>query len=135
MMRIFLKTRGLLVLPVLAILLLAACGGDNGGSSTDGAGGGPAATKVTIEDFAFSPKKVTVEAGATVTWTNNDSNAHDVTSTDGPELDAAETSAFVSGNMDQGDTFSHTFTKPGTYYYECNLHKTVPTMHASVVVK
>jgi plastocyanin len=46
----------------------------------------PTATdKVDIKDMAFSPADITVKAGTTVTWTNNDSITHDVTETDGQD--------------------------------------------------
>ena len=146
-MRRLFKPRALLLaaVPVVAILVLAACGGSSGGglygggtktaTPAAGAGGGTAAAKVSIVNFSFSPKKVTVDAGATVTWTNNDSTQHDVTSTNGPDVTASTTSTFASGTMNQGDTFRYTFTKPGTYYYECTIHATMPAMHAVVIVR
>jgi plastocyanin len=64
----------------------------------------PTATStVSISNFAFSPTDITVKAGTTVTWTNNDSVAHTVTETDsqkGPD----------SGNLDPGKTFSFTYS-------------------------
>lgn len=84
-----------------------------------------AATKleVRIKDFAFQPKSLEVPVGATVTWTNADEDAHTVTSSSG---------AFSSPGLDHGETFSQTFTAPGTYDYHCALH---PHMTAHVVVK
>jgi len=63
----------------------------------------------------FSPKVITVVIGVnnTVIWTNNDSYAHTVTADDG---------SFSSGNMDPGNTFSKTFTTPGTFTYHCSYH-------------
>lgn len=90
---------------------------------------------VTIQNFAFVPQTLTVKAGTKVTWTNNDTTQHDVTSTDGPAIDAATTSTFASGTLNQGDSFSFTFTKAGTYYYECTIHASMATMHAKVVVQ
>ena len=84
-----------------------------------------AATKleVTISEFAFHPGTLEVSAGATVTWTNADGDAHTVTSENG---------AFTSPALDSGETFSQTFTAPGTYNYFCALH---PQMTAQVIVK
>ena len=84
-----------------------------------------AATKleVTISEFAFHPRTLEVSAGATVTWTNADGDAHTVTSENG---------AFTSPALDSGETFSQTFTAPGTYNYFCALH---PQMTAQVIVK
>jgi plastocyanin len=56
----------------------------------------------------------------TVTWTNMDTTAHTVNST----LVPIGASAFGSGNLVAGMTFSHTFTQPGTYNYDCSYHPT-----------
>jgi plastocyanin len=42
---------------------------------------------------------------------------------------------FSSDQMAQGDTFSFTFEKPGTFYYMCIIHASLETMHAVVIVK
>ena len=76
-----------------------------------------------------------MSAGTEVTWTNDDTTPHDVTSTDGPGTDAATTSTFASETLAQGDTFSFTFDEPGTYYYECTIHASMATMHAEVIVE
>ncbi len=78
----------------------------------------------------FAPDKITVVIGVnnTVTWFNNDTSPHTVTSTIVP-LGA---SAFDSGNMVWLTTFTYTFTVPGTYQYGCSYH---PWMTGTVVVK
>ena len=81
-----------------------------------------AANAVTIHNFAFGPQVVTVKAGTTVHWTNNDTEAHTVTS---------DTGAFKSPVLQPGAGYSFTFTKPGTYSYYCTIH---PFMKAKVVV-
>ncbi len=78
---------------------------------------------VTISGFAFSPTKLTVKKGATVTWTNKDSTAHTVTSDGGGMLD--------SGTLDQGEMYTMTFDAAGTFAYHCELH---PNMKATIVV-
>jgi plastocyanin len=88
--------------------------------------GAPAATgnAVMIKGFAFAPAALTVKAGTTVTWTNQDSDAHTVTSTgSGGPLN--------SKALATGDTFSYTFSKTGTYKYLCTIH---PFMTATVTV-
>ena len=135
----------LAVLAVLAVVVLAACGSSSSSgssatpapavSSAAGSGGASGGDAVTIADFAFSPPTLTVKAGTTVTWTNNDGAAHDVTSTDGPGTGAATTTTFSSGAMAQGDTFQFTFKTPGTYYYECTIHAAMAAMHGEVVVQ
>lgn len=73
----------------------------------------------------FSPPTITVVVGVnnTVTWTNNDVSPHTVTANDG---------TFSSGNLAPGQSFTFTFTTPGTYMYHCTYH---PWMVAKVIVK
>ena len=78
---------------------------------------------------------MTVSPGTTVTWTNNDSTVHNVISTVSISLSSATTNTFASNTLDQGQTFSFTFTKKGVYFYECSIHKSLPAMHAEIVVK
>ncbi|MEU9409485.1 plastocyanin/azurin family copper-binding protein [Streptomyces sp. NPDC048281] len=81
-------------------------------------------TAVAIKNFAFSPATLRVTAGTTVTWTNQDTDAHTVTSTSpGGPLHSAALATHA--------TYSHTFTKPGTYAYLCTVH---PFMTATVEV-
>jgi plastocyanin len=69
---------------------------------------------VTIQNFAFQPANVQVTVGTTVTWTNNDTAPHTVTFRD--------SSLTSSGILRQGDTYSYTFTKVGTFSYYCAVH-------------
>ena len=85
--------------------------------------GAPAAQQVTIEQFKFTPAALTVPVGTTVTWTNKDGTIHTVTST---------TKVFASEGLDQGGSFSYTFTTPGSYPYFCKLH---PRMTGTVTVQ
>ena len=131
------------VLAVTAVLALAACGdggglyGEGGSDATSppAAGGGATTSEISIRDFSFTPNETTVPVGTEVTWINEDAARHDVTSTDGPEIDAAVTSTFASGTLSEGDSFSFTFEQPGTYHYECTIHATMQTMHAVVIVE
>jgi plastocyanin len=84
---------------------------------------GPGDTSVTIQNFDFRPMAITVPVGATVTWKNLDGEPHTVTSTDG---------SFRSEALDQDDTYSFRFSKPGVYKYLCTIH---PRMVATVTVK
>src|SRR6202008_4495521 len=83
----------------------------------------PASSAVKIDNFSFGPANLTIGAGTTVTWTNNDDVPHTVVSDD---------KLFKSKALDTDDKFSYTFTKPGTYNYFCSVH---PKMIAKVVVK
>lgn len=84
-----------------------------------------AAAVVAIDNFSFTPATITVSPGTTVTWTNRDDIPHTVVSSDDPK-------AFKSKVLDTGDTFSYTFTKPGTFAYFCSVH---PKMTGTVIVK
>ena len=82
-----------------------------------------ASHSIAITDSAFGTAVLTVQVGDTVTWTNADDRPHTVTSQDG---------AFDSGNVDEGATFSFTFTEAGTYAYLCEYH---PDMTGTIVVE
>jgi len=79
--------------------------------------------EVQIEGFAFTPQRLTVKIGATVTWINDDDIPHTV---------ASGTKLYKSKALDTNDRFSFTFTTPGTYQYFCSLH---PHMTGTVVVE
>lgn len=79
-------------------------------------------TAIDIQNFAFSPASLSVKMGTTVTWTNKDTDAHTATAKDG---------TFHSTPLNTGQSYSFTFTKPGTYSYYCTIH---PFMVATVVV-
>jgi plastocyanin len=78
---------------------------------------------VIIKNFDYSPMALTVSAGSTVTWKNLDGEPHTVTSTDG---------LFRSGALDENDSYSFKFDKPGIYKYVCSIH---PKMMATITVK
>jgi len=75
---------------------------------------------VKIGNFMFGPQELTVKAGTTVTWTNEDDTPHMVMSPNN----------FRSEVLD--GTYAFTFTTPGTYKYFCFLH---PHMTGTVVVE
>jgi plastocyanin len=91
-------------------------------SGNAGASSAVATDSVNIKNFAFSPATVTVTAGSTVVWTNQDSIQHDITFNGG---------SIVSSVLNHNDTFSHTFPTAGTYHYICSIH---PFMHGTVIV-
>ena len=64
----------------------------------------------------FIPASVTIVAGGTVTWSNDDTAAHTVTSTDNSPM-AFDSSLFLAGT-----TFEVTFSDPGEYPYWCVVH-------------
>src|SRR5918999_1022499 len=93
---------------------------DEGGGGVGGGGG----SEVSMEGIQFQPAEVTVGVGDAVTWTNDDSVAHDVT--------ADSFSSGESGGMASGDTFEQTFDEAGTFDYVCTVH---PGMEGTVVVE
>ena len=71
-----------------------------------------AGATVTISNFQFSPRRVTVKAGSDVTWEVKE-GTHTVNADDG---------SFGSAALSAGQKFSHTFATPGTYRYYCSFH-------------
>ena len=76
---------------------------------------------------AYQPNPIQVSAGATVTWTNDDSQPHTATSGENVTPDGT----FDSGILAPAATFEHTFTAAGEYPYFCILH---PNMIGTVSV-
>ena len=79
-------------------------------------------------DECYLPYKVTISSGSTVSWINDDSAAHTVTS---GTATAGVTGVFDSGLFMSGGTFEFTFDKAGTYDYFCMVH---PWMTGQVIV-
>ena len=79
---------------------------------------------VSIDNFIFTPKALTVKAGTSVTWTNHDDIPHGIASSDNTFKRSAA--------LDTDDSYSFTFTAPGTYQYFCYIH---PHMVGSIVVE
>jgi plastocyanin len=98
----------------------------HGGAPVKGAAAAPARpNEVVIDNFTFSPRRLTVKAGTKVTWVNRDDLPHTATSTARPRR-------FDSGTLDTDDRFVHVFAAPGTYEYFCALH---PKMTGQIIVK
>jgi len=79
---------------------------------------------VSIDNFTFTPPSLTVKAGTTVTWINRDDIPHGI---------ASANNAFTKSKaLDTDDSYSFTFTTPGTYQYFCYVH---PHMTGTIVVQ
>jgi plastocyanin len=78
---------------------------------------------IDIDNFAFAPATLTVTAGTTVTWKNEDDSPHRIGDKNG---------TFKSAALDTDDSFSHTFAAPGEYPYICTIH---PYMVGKIIVK
>jgi plastocyanin len=91
------------------------------GEAVSAAAASPATVK--IDNFAFAPATLTITAGTTVTWKNEDDSPHRIGDKDG---------TFKSAALDTDDSFSHTFATPGKYPYICTIH---PYMVGKIIVK
>lgn len=80
---------------------------------------------VPIKGFVYIPETVTIPAGASVAWTNEDNAPHTSTGI-GDAISALDSGAIVFGQ-----TFVQKFDVPGTYPYYCVYH---PNMLGTVVV-
>jgi plastocyanin len=110
--------------PVIAYTVLGAAVGSLLAASVLFARADGQTSTVSIDNFTFGPQTLTVKAGTNVTWTNKDDIPHGI---------ASANNAFKrSQALDTDDSFSFTFTTPGTYQYFCYLH---PHMVGSIVVE
>jgi plastocyanin len=80
-------------------------------------------TFVNINNFAFIPSSLNIRKGTKVTWVNNDSVPHTITSDSGNLLQ--------SPTLSPGQSFSFTFTTAGNYNYHCSIHT---SMESAVIV-
>jgi plastocyanin len=78
---------------------------------------------ITIDNFTFTPKELTVAVGTTVKWVNHDDIPHTV---------VEKKTTFRSKALDTDDSYSFTFTSAGTFDYFCGLH---PHMVGQIIVK
>ena len=79
---------------------------------------------VVMSNYAFAPSAITVHVGDSISWTNHDQAPHNIATTSAPV-------AINSPTLSDGQSWSYTFTAPGTYHYICGVH---PDMQATVVV-
>jgi plastocyanin len=109
---------------LLAPAILLACGDDSNSPGTPDADVLIVANAETMGANAYDPNPFTASlaAGGVVEWGNDDGEDHTVT---------ADDDSFTSGNINGGDTFSHTFTVEGAVPYHCELH---PTMVGVITV-
>ena len=101
----------------LAVVLVAAGCGETANSEP------VATTEVKMaKSYRFDPKTIEIEAGQSVTWTNEDNFTHTV------QVDGQE-----DHKVERGESVSIAFEKPGTYHYVCTLHSR--DMEGEVTVK
>ena len=107
------------LLPALAAAVVFAAGCGGSGESSE-----PVATTEVqmVKSYSFDPKVIEIEAGGTVTWTNEDNFTHTV------QVEGQE-----DHKVEQGESVEITFDEPGTYDYVCTLHS--QDMDGTVIVK
>ena len=81
-----------------------------------------------VNDNCYVPSLIVIEKGKQVTWVNEDSAFHSVTS----GFYTAPTELFDSGYLDPFESYTITFDETGTYDYFCVLH---PWMKGQVIVE
>lgn len=114
--------RWVLVGALALVPFLGACGGSDSTDKPAPSASSTETTDVAVKDFNFSPKAITVKAGATVTWTNEDDFDHSI------RIDELQ----VDGeNFGKSETFKQAFDKAGTYPYICGVHN---SMTGTVIV-
>ena len=109
--------RLLLTAVAAAALVAASCGGSGDSSAPIATTEGQMA-----KSYRFDPKVIEIEAGDTVTWTNDDNFTHTV------QIEGRE-----DHRVGQGDSVEITFDEPGTYDYVCTLHS--QDMDGTVIVE
>jgi plastocyanin len=105
----------LLVLVALVGVLAVGCGGTQDSEPV-------ATTEVKMaKSYRFDPETIEIQAGQTVTWTNEDNFTHTV-----------EVEGQGDHKVGRGDSVSVTFDEPGTFDYVCTLHS--HDMRGTVIV-
>ena len=114
------------LIPVVVAAGLAGCGG--GGEADGGYGDGAMSSEgveaVAIEHFLYAPDEVTIPAGTTIEFRNEDGSPHTATST--------EAGAFDTGTIKPGASGELTLEEPGTFAYYCAFH---PFMNGKITVE
>jgi plastocyanin len=110
--------RALRLLPLLALagLLL--------GAAPAGAATAQAGEEARIVDFDFAPRRLTVDVGTTVTWSNTGQRPHTASDRGG---------TFDTRPVSPGASARITFSTPGTYFYFCRINPA--KMNGVVVVR
>jgi plastocyanin len=119
-----------LAIALVGAIPLVGCGSGGGTDSTSASSSGAASAApskpqaVTIVDYTYKPAEITVAAGTTVEFTNQDSTPHTATS--------KQSGAFETGSIDTGKSAKVILDKPGTYAYFCAFH---PFMKGTIEVE
>jgi plastocyanin len=109
------------LLPAVAVLAATVLAAGCGGTAESSEAVATTAVKM-VKSYRFDPTTIQIEAGQTVTWTNEDNFTHTV------EVEGQE-----DHKVGQGESVEITFDEPGTYEYVCTLHS--QDMDGTVIVK
>jgi plastocyanin len=114
-----------LILIVSAVLFLCGCGYQTSKQASPSQNSSQPAqsngSTVTIKNFSFSPSALSVKAGTTVAWVNEDNATHTIKS-----------DTFSSGELNNGQKFEFKFEKAGSFDYSCGIH---PSMNGKIIVE
>lgn len=110
---------------LVALVVVVGCSGSNAGSGTTTTSGsaGEGSHVVKMIDISYQPQTLTIKAGDTVTWVNEDSVSHNAVADDG---------SWRTDVFGKGGSGSVTFDTPGTYPYACTLHA---AMKGTIIVE
>ncbi|NWJ53075.1 MAG: cupredoxin domain-containing protein [Bacteroidetes bacterium] len=109
----------LMIMLFSTLIITNSCSKSSDGSNTTPTtptptpGSSPGTNEVWMQNLSFVPSSKTVAVGTTITWTNKDSDMHDVFS---------NTGLFQSPSFGLGGTYSYQFNTAGTYTYKCTFH-------------
>jgi plastocyanin len=123
MIRYTAKVIGFIMLISIGLAIMTGCGSSKKSTNPPPPAHSANFHTVSIANFAFSPPSLTIAAGDTVLWTNNQNVTHTVTSDAGTEL---------GGSLSPGATYQHIFMTANSFPYHCSIH---PTMHGLVTVQ
>jgi plastocyanin len=101
------------LLPITGLVLLAAPAWAASASAARAPAAAQAGEQAKIVDFDYSPGRLTVEAGTTVTWTNTGARPHTATDRGG---------TFDTKPIAPGAKAQVTLSTPGTYFYFCRIN-------------
>ncbi len=89
----------------------------------------PGEAEVRIAASNYNPNRLTIDAGTTVVFTNDDTLPHTITHGTNGQV---EDDPFVNEQISPGGTVRVTFDEAGTFAITCRLH---PTMNMSISVE
>jgi plastocyanin len=124
---------------MLIVVMSTACSGPATAASQSNPQSQPLTIGMTDAPYRYTPAMLTVPRGTSVTWTTLGSDPHTVTDDPSKAVNPADASLpagvqpWDSGFVNSGQSYSQTFTVPGTYNYFCIPHESLG-MVATIIV-